>query len=96
MNGEREGRKRMRETEGKKNTRKERKEDREIETENREEETSWKSFQINVEMINRTTQGQKMYVWCGQGHVCFRWLCMCVCLFVCTRACVCVCVCVCE
>lgn len=93
MSGEREGRKGMREREQRGDHKEREKGDRD---EKREKETSWKSFQINVEMINRTTQGHKMYmVWAGMCVFQVVMYCMCVCLFVCTRACVCVlCVCV--
>lgn len=82
MSGEREGRLTMREgereCEREKHKEREKRGQRDRDGKNREKETSWKSFQINGEMINRTTQGQKMYIWCGQGRVCFRWLYMCV------------------
>lgn len=52
----------------------------------KEEETSWESFQINVEMINRSAQGQKMCtVWAG---LCVMYMCALVGIHECLCMCV--------
>lgn len=68
MSGEREVGKRTREQRGKRGEGTER---QRWENKN-QKETSWKGFQINVEMINRTTQEQKMRIWREQGGVYFQ------------------------
>lgn len=52
----------------------------------KEEETSWESVQINVEMINRSAQGQKMCtVWAG---LCVMYMCALVGIHECLCMCV--------